>query len=115
MNFVSFAYIVFLALAGLCYFLLPKATRPFWLLACSCVFYLYDAANAPFLVLLLAMTLMTYLAGLLLDKIDAQHKLVRILVLAVTLILCFAALVYYKYASFFFGKSLSIAVPLGIS
>ncbi|MEG1011262.1 MAG: MBOAT family O-acyltransferase [Ruthenibacterium sp.] len=115
MNFVSFAYIVFLALAGLCYFLLPKATRPFWLLACSCVFYLYDAANAPFLVLLLAMTLMTYLAGLLLDKIDAAHKLVRILVLAVTLILCFAALVYYKYASFFFGKSLSIAVPLGIS
>lgn len=115
MEFVSLAYMVFLALAGVCYFVLPKVTRPFWLLACSCVFYLYDAGNAGFLVLLLAVTLVTYGAGLALELLPQASKPQRIGVLAATLVLCFGALVYYKYSSFLFGTSFSIAVPLGIS
>ncbi len=115
MSFVSFAYIAFLALAALLYYVMPKVTRPFWLLACSILFYLYDAANAYFIVILMAVSLITYISGLVVHNLNESKKAIRIAVLAISFVLCFGILVYYKYSSFLFGTAFSIAVPLGIS
>ena len=47
MNFVSLSFLLFLFVAAVCYYVMPKITRPFWMLACSYTFYLYDPENAP--------------------------------------------------------------------
>ena len=67
MNFVSLSFLLFLFVAAVCYYVMPKITRPFWMLACSYTFYLYDPENAPFVALLLGMTAATYLLGLLIQ------------------------------------------------
>lgn len=120
MNFVTFAYLVFLVACFAAYYVLPKVARPFVLLAASYVFYLYDPQNAGFVVLLITMTLVTYVAGLALQFLPAKNLLPRRLVLAAAAFICFAALLYYKYAGFLLGivgvkQSWSIAQPLGIS
>ncbi len=115
MSFISFAYMAFLALAALMYYVMPKVTRPFWLLTCSIVFYLYDAANAFFIVILMAVTIVTYIAGLILHKLNDNNKAARIAVVAASLVICLGILIYYKYSSFLFGTIFSLVVPLGIS
>ncbi len=115
MEFISFAYIVFLLVISVFYYIFPKVARPFLLLSASTVFYLYDAKNASFILFLFAVTTITYIAGFVLDIIKQEYKIARIATLAITLLMCFGALVYYKYSSFLFGTAFSIAVPLGIS
>ncbi|MEG1270561.1 MAG: MBOAT family O-acyltransferase [Ruthenibacterium sp.] len=130
MNFISLAFFVFLASACLVYFVLPKAVRTFWLLACSYLFYLYTPANAGFIVLLLGMTVITYGGALLLEALREKNIWLRRAVLALTLTACLAALVYYKYTGFLsdlfsnlvalFGVAYTppkfdLAAPLGIS
>ena len=41
-SFFAVAFLVFLAGTCLAYFVLPKAVRPYWLLVCSYLFYMYD-------------------------------------------------------------------------
>ncbi len=115
MEFISFAYMMFVLIAAILYYVLPKVTRPVWLLACSLVFYLYDAKNAGFIVVLLGVTLVTYVCGLLLEAMRNSAKAVRIATMAITLATCFGTLIYYKYSTFLFGTTFSVAVPLGIS
>ena len=45
-SFFAVAFLVFLAGTCLAYFVLPKAVRPYWLLVCSYLFYMYDPENA---------------------------------------------------------------------
>ena len=52
-SFFAVAFLVFLAGTCLAYFVLPKAVRPYWLLVCSYLFYMYDPENAGFVALLL--------------------------------------------------------------
>ncbi len=115
MNFVSFAYMLFLALACLLYYIMPKVSRPFWLLAASLVFYLYDVNNAPFVAVLLGVATVTYISGLVIGFIKKENKIPRIIVLALTLLLVFGVIIYYNYSGFIFGTPFSLAVPLGIS
>ncbi len=115
MNFISFAYMLFLALACLFYYVLPKVTRPFWLLTAGLVFYLYDANNAPFVAVLLGVAAVTYIAGILLELAAKKSKTLKIIILATTISLCFGVLIYYNFSKFLFGTAFSIAVPLGIS
>lgn len=128
MNFISLAFILFLLGACLVYFVLPKAARTGWLLVCSYLFYLYDPSNAGFLPVLLSATLITYGAGLILERV--KNPLLRKLCLAFSAIACMGVLAFYKYFSFLgeglsqlfslFGGELrvpaiSLAAPLGIS
>ncbi len=115
MNFVTFSYIVFLLILCLFYYIFPKVSRPFILLAASLVFYVYDVNNAGFVVFLLSVSAITYISGILIDKINTDYKIARISILTITLLLCFGALIYYKYSYFIFGTAFSLAIPLGIS
>ena len=67
MNFITLAFFIFLAVAALVYYILPRIARAACLLCCSYVFYLYDPANAGYIVLLCAATLATWGAGLVLE------------------------------------------------
>ena len=80
MNFITLAFFIFLAVAALVYYILPRIARAAWLLCCSYVFYLYDPANAGYIVLLCAATLATWGAGLVLER--AQRPAARKAVLA---------------------------------
>lgn len=127
-SFFAVAFLVFFAGVCLVYFLVPKAARPCWLLVCSYLFYLYDPQNAGFLVLLAGATAVTWAAALVLERLRAAWA--RRVCLGVTLAVCFGALFYYKYFTFF-GKALSgllraaglggfsagpaLLVPVGIS
>ena len=120
MSFVTLAYVVFLVCTVCAYFVLPKVVRPFLLLVCSYLFYLYDPKNAGFVVLLLAMTAITYFAGLQLARISPKKVKARRFTLTLAIVICFGALIYYKYTGLLLGlfgseKSWSIAQPLGIS
>lgn len=124
-SFFAAAYVVFLAGVCLVYFVLPKLVRPYWLLVCSMVFYLYDPANAGFIVQLLAASAVTWAAGLLMERLRAAAA--RRIVLGAALAVCLGALVFYKYFTFL-GRSFAalfgldstpfahnFAAPLGIS
>ena len=114
-SFFAVAFLVFLAGTCLAYFVLPKAVRPYWLLVCSYLFYMYDPENAGFVALLLE---------------RLRVKWMRRVCLVVSLALCVGCLFYYKYFNFLgetlaalldsFGlhytaPSLDILAPVGIS
>ena len=119
MNFNSGAFLLFLPLVMLLYWLLPQKLRWIWLLAASYFFYMYW--NPWLVVLLLTTTLVSYGAALGMEKWPQRKKPL----LWLTLIVCLGILAYFKYANFFldtayriFGKSsptLSILLPIGIS
>lgn len=119
MNFNSGAFLLFLPLVVLLYWLLPHKLRWIWLLAASYFFYMYWY---PWLiVLLLTTTLVSYGAALGMEKWPQRKKPL----LWLTLLVCLGILAYFKYANFFldtayriFGKSsptLNILLPIGIS
>ncbi len=127
-SFFSVAFPAFFAGVCLVYFVLPKAVRPFWLLVCSCLFYLYDPQNAGFLVLLAAASLVTWAAALALERLPDGPA--RRICFAAALLLCFGCLFYYKYFAFFgtafsgllravglrgFAAAPSLLAPVGIS
>lgn len=120
MSFITLAYLLFLLGACLLYYIFPKAVRPFWLLVCSYLFYLYEPENAGLVLVLLCGTLVTYVAGLLLGALPKENKTARRCLVAFAFLACLGCLLYFKYAGFLagiFGQKLSISIvePLGIS
>ena len=119
MNFNSGAFLLFLPAVVLIYWLLPHKLRWLWLLAASYFFYMYW--DPRLIVLLLATTLVSYLAALSMVRRPDRKKPL----LCLTLIVCLGLLGYFKYANFFldtafrlFGKKspvLNILLPIGIS
>ena len=94
-SFFAVAFLVFLAGTCLAYFVLPKAVRPYWLLVCSYLFYMYDPENAGFVALLLSASAVTWAAALLLERL--RVKWMRRVCLVVSLALSVRCLFYYKY------------------
>ena len=115
MNFVSLSFLLFLFVAAVCYYVMPKITRPFWMLACSYTFYLYDPENAPFVALLLGMTAATYLLGLLIQICPV--KPVRIAAVAAAVLGCSSVLGWglYLHTAIKPTALAGLMVPLGSS
>jgi alginate O-acetyltransferase complex protein AlgI len=112
---MSFATPVFLwlfmpvVLAG--YFILPARRRNALLAVASLVFYAYGAHGQVFL--LVTCIAVNYVAG---ARIEATTDVrVRNAILAVTVVGDVGVLAYWKYAGFFTGGVLSVALPIGIS
>ncbi len=97
MLFNSLEFLIFFPLVLLIYFIIPKKVRYIWLLIAS--YYFYMCWNAAYALLLLASTLVTYAAGLLIDKWKDNICLKKWMV-AGSLIVNFGILFYYKYAIF---------------
>lgn len=68
MFFNSIQFLIFLPIVLIIYYILPIKVRHYWLLACS--YYFYMCWNAKYAVLIFASTLITYLSGLALDRVN---------------------------------------------
>ncbi len=96
MLFSSLAYLVFLPVVALLYFLLPKPVKNPMLLAAS--YYFYMNWNAAFALLLLAATGVTYAGGLLIGR--AKTGKGKRGILAACLVLNLGVLYFFKYWNF---------------
>lgn len=98
--FNSVDYLIFFPIVVLLYFLLPQKLRNFWLLLAS--YYFYMNWNAGYALLLLGSTLVTYLCGLLLDRLREKKRAAGMkLLLCVSFLLNLGILFVFKYADFF--------------
>ncbi len=128
MQFVSLQFLGFLAAVILIYFILPKKIRYIWLLTASWGFYY--KAGGKFLILLILVTLVTYGAGLLIEKEKEKQGKKAGTILAAAIVLLVLILGYFKYTGFLFDTVkgiqkmlnlneseavLNILLPLGIS
>lgn len=122
MAFISLKFFVFFALVLAGWFLLPARGQKLFLLAACWVFYALQSGGL--LLLLIASTLVSYLAALAMERRTLGR---RRLWLWLGCLFCFGLLFFYKYFAFFFGPVLrlaqlplpawtaSLAVPAGLS
>ena len=129
MLFNSFTFLVFLPIVFILYwFLLKKSFKAQNILLLIASYVFYGWWDYRFLSLILASTVVDYIVGLQLNKIEQKSK--RKLLLAVSLIFNLGLLCYFKYANFFIDSwvqawgsvgvdfnisSLQVILPVGIS
>lgn len=107
MLFNSSEFLIFFPFVTLIYFILPKKVRQYWLLISS--YYFYMCWNAKYIILIFYTTCVTFISGLLLEKIEniafgKNNKILRKnIVVAGSFILNLCMLFYYKYANFSIG------------
>ena len=126
MLFNSWQFLIFLPVVFIVYFLLPKKIRHYWLLIASYFFYAFW--NWKLIFLIVGTTLVSYLSGLFIPKMDKLWK--KRLLLIVTLVVSLGVLIFFKYFDFlatsvvsiinmFNGSakwdSLNLILPIGIS
>lgn len=107
MAFNSGEFLVFFPVVTLIYFIIPHKFRYMWLLIAS--YYFYMGWNAIYALLILTSTTLTYLSGIILQKIksssyDESRKIFfKKLCVIFSLISNLGILFYFKYTQFFFN------------
>ena len=96
MLFNSFSFAIFLPIVFCLYWLIPHAYR--WLLLLVVSYYFYMSWNAKYVFLILLTTIVSYFAGLFLEKVHDQRK--KKWVLAFTSLICLGVLFFFKYFNF---------------
>lgn len=121
MSITSISFIIFVALAMVIYYIVPKRFQYIVLLVASIVFYIsYGLGYVPYV---LATTLITYLGARIFSKPDFKH---RKAVLVSVLILTLGLLCYTKYTNFVLStlntltrserfQMIDLVLPLGVS
>ncbi len=105
MLFNSLPFFVFLPIVALLYFIIPLKLKTYWLLAASYFFYM--CWSPEYALLLFTSTLITYIAGLCIEKFSKpQHKN---WVIAISCILNLSILGFFKYFDFAL-KNINIAL-----
>lgn len=128
MQFTSFEFAIFFPLVVLCFYMIPKKARSFWLLLAS--YYFYMGWNPKYALLILASTVITYICARAMECFSREQKPSRKLVLLAGLVSNLAILAFFKYFYFLhdmmaellsvFGVTLQesrldIILPVGIS
>ena len=104
MLFNSIKFLIFLPIVLAIYHVMPKRLKPFWLLLASCFFYM--CWNAKYIVLIFISIILTYIAGLCIEKIknkysdEKKKKRKMKLCLAICLLLNLSILFFFKYYDF---------------
>ena len=126
MTFNSLQFLIFLPVVIILYFIVPHKFR--WLILLIASYYAYMSWNPWLVFLILATTLVSYLAGIFIPK--TQNQKVKKLLLAITIIVCLGILIFFKYFNFLLGSvisflnlfsmnihsvALDIILPIGIS
>jgi len=126
MSFNSLTFLIFLPVVLLGYWLLPQKFRWIWLLVASYAFYL--SWNIELIFLIVGTTLVSYLGGLFIEKVESKKAKKWIMISAITI--CLAVLFVFKYFDFmletvyyfvrlgnpnFEGTLLNLILPIGIS
>ena len=97
MLFNSIAFAIFLPIVFILYWVLPHKYR--WILLLVASYYFYMSWNPKYIVLIFFITLISYIAGLLMEK--AKNKTNKKIILAFTLVSCLSVLFFFKYFNFF--------------
>ena len=126
MTFNSLEFLIFYPIVALLYFLLPR--RAGWIMLLLASYYFYMCYQAELVVLILGTTLISWLASHAIVR--TQKRWARRLWLALTLVVCFGVLFFYKYFNFLSGTvtglinlfggevsafELKLLLPVGIS
>lgn len=99
MLFNSLEFLIFLPVVFLLYWVIPQKFRWALLLLASYFFYMYWNWKLVFLILFT--TVVSYFAGLLLEKFRDRRK-IKIAVLVVSAVVCLGVLLFFKYFNFFY-------------
>lgn len=103
MLFTSIQFLIFFPLAVFAFFVFPKKFR--WVILLGASYYYYMSWRPKYLLLLLALTIFSYVVGLLLDR--EQRPVVRRIFLTAGILASLGMLFLFKYFSFF-GETLQI-------
>ena len=109
MLFNSIDFLLFFPIVTILYFLLPHRVRWVWLLAAS--YYFYMCWNAKYALLIATSTAITYLSGLLIEKLPRQKKLW----VALSFLSNLAILFFFKYFDFFLDNLAVVLDALGVA
>lgn len=134
MNFNSIDFLIFFPIVAILYYAIPQKGKKYWLLLAS--YYFYMNWNPAYALLILASTVITYISGVVINKVgisektDEEKKKLKNLAVALSFISNIGILVYFKYTNFLieninaiignFGgavqvRPLDILLPVGIS
>ena len=126
MTFNSLQFLIFLPIVIILYFIVPHKFR--WLVLLVASYYAYMSWNPWLVFLILATTVVSYTAGMLMPKTNNQK--VKKLLLVITIIVCLGILIFFKYFNFLLATvidfmnlfsmhihsvALDIILPIGIS
>ena len=113
MLFNSTGFLIFFPIVVACYFVVPKRFRYLWLLAAS--YYFYAGWNPAYLLLIFAVTVVSYAGALFIDAADRNDKKRnKKLCLAICVIWSIGILVFFKYIGFMIGSFVQGAALFGI-
>lgn len=104
MLFHSMQFLFFFPTVLIIYFVIPEKIKHIWLLIAS--YYFYMCWNAKYVILLFYSTIVTYISGILIEKIKQKNwKLsykirYKKIIVALSLILNLGILFYFKYINF---------------
>ena len=105
MLFNSIDFIIFFPAVLIIYYVLPKRMRQYWLLLSS--YYFYMCWNVKYAILILASTVITYISGLVIEKVKGNEVLSakkREIIGRLALVLCLVSnlsiLIFFKYTNF---------------
>ena len=104
MLFNSISYAIFLPIVFALYWLLPHKYR--WSLLLVASYYFYMRWNPKYIILILLTSIVTYLAGILIEKTNCICK--KKWVLSGTILFCLGILFFYKYFNLFSETVISI-------
>lgn len=115
MAFTTFSFMLFLTIVLSVFYLLPKAFRKYWLLLSS--YYFYANAEYTMLLILIAITLLTYIGGVCINKFEAKAKILFSIFFSLNI----GILLFFKYTTFgisfidrigtYFNLSFDFVVP----
>lgn len=104
MLFNSIEFLIFFPIVVLVYFAIPKKIKHLWLLAAS--YYFYMCWNAKYALLILSSTVITYVSGLLIEKVKdsayetAKQTVLKKWIVAGSFVMNLGILFYFKYINF---------------
>ena len=107
MLFNSIDFMIFFPVVTLVYFLIPNKIKYLWLLAAS--YYFYMCWNAKYALLILFSTVITYLSGIVMEKIklnqweESKKVSFKKITVALSFIINLGILFFFKYYNFTLG------------
>ena len=126
MLFNSYQFLIFFPIVAVLYYVIPRKCKLYWLLLAS--YYFYMSWNPKYAVLIFACTGITWVGGMVIERLEGIRS--RKIALTVTVTFPLVILVFFKYLDFIwdnirnimevFGGTLwdcpwSFVLPVGIS
>ena len=111
MVFNSIAFLIFLPIVVLLFYLLPHKWRWLMLLAASCVFYMWFVPK--YILILLVTTVVDYAAGMLMERYADRHKLKKTFFI-ISIVSTLSVLLVFKYLNFLTANLDQLCASLGV-